>query len=122
MNTIKPPESETPIPDDAPPAFDKTAARARYRALMRSKPMRFMYALTTVVILATWILGIAAAYAPEVKNLPNHDITVAVAACKDCHNKGINAAPAFNHSYAPSCGFCHQQGLPPAVPASIRVR
>lgn len=100
-------------PDAAPPPFDKEAARARYRKLMRSTPMRLLYALTIVVILMTWVLGIAAAFAPDVKKLPGHDITVSVPACKQCHNAGINNAPRFNHNYAPSCGFCHQQSPPP---------
>ena len=109
-------------PEEGPPPFDKAAARARYRALMRSAPMRLMFAVTALVILTTWALGIAAAYAPEVKALPGHDISVPVAACKDCHNKGLPTAPPFNHSYAPSCGFCHQQGPPPGAPASSRSR
>ena len=55
---------------------------------------------------------------PEVKSLPGHDISVPVAACKDCHNNGLERVPRFNHSYAPSCGFCHQQGPPPNLPTS----
>lgn len=114
------PDTETPA--EGPPPFDKAAARARYRALMRSAPMRLMFAVTALVILTTWALGIAAAYAPEVKALPGHDISVPVAACKDCHNQGLPTAPPFNHSYAPSCGFCHQQGPPPSPPTSSRSR
>ena len=111
-------DPDTEAPAEGPPPFDKAAARARYRALMRSAPMRFMFALTALVILTTWALGIAAAYAPEVKSLPGHDISVPVAACKDCHNNGLERVPRFNHSYAPSCGFCHQQGPPPTPPTS----
>ena len=44
------------------------------------------------------------------------------AACKDCHTQRINQAPAFNHAYAPTCGFCHVQGLPSVAPATGRVR
>lgn len=114
-----PPELSADTPPEAgPPAFDKQAARARYRKLMRSTPMRLMYAITVLVILTTWGLGIAAAYAPDVKKLAGHDISVPVAACKDCHNAGLSTAPTFNHSYAPSCGFCHRQDLPPNLPAA----
>lgn len=116
------PEPELDDAESAPAAFDKTAARARYRALMRSAPMRFLFALTALVIVVTWIFGIGAAFAPDVKALPDHDITVAVAACKTCHTQTINNAPAFNHAFAPTCGFCHQQGPPPALPASGRTR
>lgn len=115
---------ETPAEADpeAPPPFDKQAARARYRALMRSWPMRLMFALTGLVIISTWALAVGAAYGPDVKALPGHDLSVAPAACKDCHGRRINNAPAFNHAYAPTCGFCHVQALPPAVPASGRLR
>lgn len=102
--------------DDTPPVFDKVAARARYRKLMRSWPMRLMYALTAFAILAAWGLGIGSAFAPDVEKLQGHDITVSAAQCKTCHNSGLNKAPAYNHSYAPTCGFCHRQGLP--IPSS----
>ena len=102
--------------DNAPPVFDKAAARARYRKLMRSWPMRLMYILTAVTILAAWGLGIGSAFAPDVEKLPGHDITVSAAQCKSCHNNGLNSAPVYNHSYAPTCGFCHRQGLP--IPSS----
>ena len=52
------------LPDeqpDAAPVFDKAAARARYRAMMRSWPMRLMFAMTGVVIVATWVFAFAAA-------------------------------------------------------------
>ncbi len=118
-----PPDLPTESPPEAgPPAFDKQAARLRYRKLMRSTPMRLMYAITVLVILTTWGLGIAAAYAPDIKKLAGHDLAVPVAACKDCHNNALTQAPKFNHSYAPSCGFCHRQELPPNLPAPGRAR
>jgi hypothetical protein len=118
-----PPElSDDPNPEAGPPAFDKAAARARYRKLMRSTTMRLKYAITVLVILTTWGLGIAAAYAPDVKQLAGHDLSVPVAACKSCHNAGLSTVPTFNHSYAPSCGFCHRQDAPPLPPAAGRVR
>ena len=109
-------ETPTPEAEEGPPPFDKEAARARYRALMRSWPMRLMFFMTGVVIVLTWVLAFGAAYGPEVEDLPGHDLTVAAAACKNCHNAGLNGAPSFNHSFAPTCGFCHKQGLPPGLP------
>ncbi len=102
-------------PEELPPetaTFDKEAARARYRALMRSWPMRLMFFTTGLVIVLTWVLAVGAAYGPDVKTLPGHDMSVPIAACKDCHNKGVAVAPKFNHSFAPTCGFCHVQAFP----------
>ncbi|MBM7843183.1 hypothetical protein [Herpetosiphon giganteus] len=113
------------LPDeqpDAAPVFDKEAARARYRAMMRSWPMRLMFAMTGLVIVATWVFAFGAAYGPDVKELPGHDVTVAVAECKTCHNAGLPTAPSFNHSFAPTCGFCHVQGMPPTTPLTSTSR
>ncbi len=103
---------EDPAAEEAAPTFDKEAARARYRALMRSWPMRLMFIVTGLVLVMTWVLAFGSAYAPNVEKLPGHDITVGVAECKGCHNSGLNSAPRYNHAYAPTCGFCHRQGLP----------
>ncbi|HEX6293073.1 MAG TPA: hypothetical protein VFZ66_28075 [Herpetosiphonaceae bacterium] len=102
-----------PAPDE-PPQFDIEAARARYRKLMRSWPMRTMYLLLALVILFAWAWGIAAAIGPDVENLPGHDITVPTESCIACHTTAASAenAPPMNHPAAPTCGFCHLQGLP----------
>jgi hypothetical protein len=119
--SITPPTD--PAPDEpiepAPPAFDREAARARYRKLMRSWPMRLTYLLLALTILFAWGWGIAAAVAPDVELLPGHDITVPTAQCIDCHTAGAvaNGAPPMSHPSAPSCGFCHRQGPPPAAGA-----
>ena len=109
-------------PDHTPPAFDKEAARKRYRAMMRSRPMRLMYAITGLVLLATWVLAFGSAFAPNVETLPGHDITVGVAQCRNCHNTGLNNAPTYNHAFAPTCGFCHRQSLPAELSLGRRVR
>jgi hypothetical protein len=102
-----------PAPDE-PPQFDIEAARARYRKLMRSWPMRSMYLLLVLVILFAWGWGIAAAIGPDVETLPGHDITVPTQSCITCHTEAASAnnAPPMTHPAAPTCGFCHQQGLP----------
>jgi mono/diheme cytochrome c family protein len=107
----KPPPQ--PVPDE-PPQFDIEAARARYRKMMRSWPMRTLYILLALVILFTWAWGIAAAIGPDVENLPGHDITVPTERCIACHSEAASAnnAPPMNHPAAPTCGFCHRQGLP----------
>lgn len=99
---------------DAPPAWDREAARARYRKLMRSWPMRLMYLLLALTILFAWAWGLAAAIAPDVETLPGHEITVPTNACVTCHaiNPAANNAPPMNHPVAPTCGFCHRLGLP----------
>ena|GEM_PF-2043623 len=105
-------EGGTPEPDPRP-AFDKEAARARYRRTMRSRPMKALGIFTILVILVSWAFGIAAAVAPDVERLPGHDITVGRDACISCHAQPIDNAPAMNHPSTPTCGFCHLQGLPP---------
>ena len=115
--------SSTPpfdAPPDEPKPFDREAARARYRKMMRSRPMRLMYLLLVLVILFAWAWGIAAAIAPDVERIPGHDITVPTQECITCHTTGAAArgAPPMNHPRAPSCGFCHLQGLPEAGPGT----
>jgi cytochrome c553 len=109
-------ESTNPEPLDrnAPPPFDREAARARYKKFMRSWPMRTMYLVLVLTILFAWGWAGAAAFAPSVERLPGHDITVATQACVSCHTDGAvaNDAPPMNHPVAPSCGFCHRQSVP----------
>jgi hypothetical protein len=109
------PPPTQPVDPDAPPPFDIEAARARYRKLMRSWPMRLIYLLLVVVILFAWFWAGAAAFASSVENLPGHDITVPTQNCIACHTEdaAANNAPPMNHPAAPSCGFCHRQGPPP---------
>lgn len=99
---------------EEPPTWDREAARARYRRLMRSWPMRLMYLLLIVTILFAWVWGIAAAVAPSVENLPGHDVTVPPRACVQCHTVGAaaNNAPPINHPIPPTCAFCHRQSPP----------
>lgn len=103
---------------DAPPAFDIEAARARYRRQMRSRPMRALGVFTVLIVLLSWGLAVAAAYAPDVERLPGHDVTVTRAACVACHTRHIDNAngaprvPPMNHPATPTCGFCHVQGPP----------
>jgi hypothetical protein len=104
-------------PDESPPpepVWDREAARARYRRLMRSWPMRVTYVLLVLVILFSWAWGIAAAFASSVETLPGHDVTVPTQACITCHTTDAAryAAPPMSHPAAPSCGFCHRQSLP----------
>ncbi|HEU5103052.1 MAG TPA: hypothetical protein VFU22_28715 [Roseiflexaceae bacterium] len=96
----------------AAPAFDKEAARRRYRATMRGPYMRSMYVLLALVILAAWGLGIGAAFARDVERLPNHDLTVPPSRCVTCHAQPSSGAPIMPHVTFPSCGFCHRQGPP----------
>ncbi|HEY0607299.1 MAG TPA: hypothetical protein VGD58_30550 [Herpetosiphonaceae bacterium] len=107
------PQTPQPAPDE-PPEFDIEAARARYRKLMRSWPMRLMYLLLALTILFAWAWGAAAAIGPDVETLPGHDVTVPTEQCIACHTTGASAsnAPPMNHPEAPTCGFCHRQGLP----------
>lgn len=107
------------------PAWDREAARARYRRMMRSWPMRLSYVVLILVLLFAWGWGIAAAFAPDVENLAGHDIAVPVSTCVTCHTAGAQAAgaPVMNHPPAPSCGFCHRQALPEGMaPAGGWVR
>lgn len=108
--------SDQPPPDDAdrdePPAFDKAAARQRYRATMRGPYMRSMYVLLALVILAAWGVGIGAAIARDVERLPNHDLTVPPSRCVACHTQPSSSAPPMPHIAFPSCGFCHRQTPP----------
>jgi hypothetical protein len=99
-------------PSPAPPAFDKEAARRRYRATMRSPLMRSLYVLLALVILTTWGLGIAAAIATDVERLPGHDLSVPPSRCVACHTQRTDSAPVMPHITFPTCGFCHRQGPP----------
>ncbi|MBS1965429.1 MAG: hypothetical protein JST60_06365, partial [Chloroflexi bacterium SZAS-1] len=69
----------------APPAFDKEAARRRYRATMRGPFMRTMNILLALIILAAWGFGIAAVFARDIEKLPDHGITVSPSRCITCH-------------------------------------
>ena len=93
------PQAPQPAPDE-PPEFDIVAARARYRKLMRSWPMRLMYLLLALTILFAWAWGAAAAIAPDVETLPGHDITVQTQQCIACHTTGASAsnAPGSPHN------------------------
>jgi hypothetical protein len=91
-----------------PAPFDRTAARARYRALMRGRLMRSMYVVLAIVLLAAWGLGIASIVAKDVERLPGHDLGVGPTRCITCHTQP-GGAPAMPHVAFPSCGFCHRQ-------------
>jgi hypothetical protein len=95
-------------PDDAVP-FDIEAARARYRRQMRGRPMRILGLFTVAIILLSWAFAAAAAFAPDVERLPDHDITVSRNACLSCHAEPAGTAPPMNHPSTPTCGFCHLQ-------------
>ena len=97
------------------PKWDIEAARARYRRQMRSRPMRLLGIFTVVVILLSWAFAVAAAYGPDVTELPGHDLTVRREACISCHARQSAEAPPMSHPAAPSCGFCHLQGAPAAT-------
>lgn len=107
-----PPTQPDPNP---PPAWDREAARARYRKMMRSWPMLTMYALLALVLLFSFAWAGAAVFASSVEALPGHDITVPTQSCITCHTTAAaaNNAPPMNHFAAPSCGFCHRQSAPP---------
>ena len=92
-----------------PPAFDKEAARRRYRATMRGPFMRSMYVLLALIILVAWGLGIAAVFARDVERLPGHDLSVPPSRCISCHTTSTTTAPQMPHMAFPSCGFCHRQ-------------
>jgi hypothetical protein len=104
--------------DDAktpdPHAFDKEAARRRYRATMRGPRMRLLYALLALVILASWGFGVAAVFATDVERLPSHDLGVSPRQCRACHIQRLDGAPTIPHITFPTCGFCHRQS--PAAP------
>ncbi len=108
------PINPKPLDPNAPPPFDREAARVRYKKFMRSWPMRTMYLVLVLTILFAWGWAGAAAFAPSVERLPGHDITVATQACVSCHTDSAvaNNAPPMNHPVAPSCGFCHRQSVP----------
>src|SRR5262245_12175998 len=97
---------------DNPPAFDKEAARRRYRATMRSPYMRWLYALLALVILASWGFGIAAAFATDVERLPGHDLSILPRQCIACHTQRLDGVPPMPHIAFPTCGFCHRQAPP----------
>jgi hypothetical protein len=98
-------------PDDAnPPAFDKEAARRRYRATMRGPFMRSMIIMLAIIMLIAWGLGIASVFAKDVERLPGHDFAVPPSRCVACHTQQLEDAPPMPHIAFPSCGFCHRQG------------
>jgi hypothetical protein len=82
--------------------------------MMRGRPMRALGVFTILVVLVSWAFGVAAAFAPDVERLPRHDITVTRDACINCHVRQIEQSPPMSHPSAPTCGFCHMQGLPAA--------
>ncbi len=112
MTNIQPSQ---PTPDE-PPQFDIEAARARYRRMMRSWPMRVTYMLLILVILFSWSFALASAFASDVEHLPNHDVTVPTPNCISCHTSAASTynAPPMNHPATPTCGFCHRQAVPQA--------
>lgn len=103
---MTPPELPEP-----PPAFDKEAARRRYRATMRGPFMRANYVLLALIILCAWGLGGVAVWASDVERLPGHDVRIGPARCVACHSAATDNAPAIPHANFPSCGFCHRQGV-----------
>jgi hypothetical protein len=112
MNDQPPQDDSDSSAQAAAPAFDKEAARRRYRATMRGPYMRSMYVLLALIILAAWGVGIGAALARDVERLPNHDLTVPPSHCVACHSQPSSSAPVMPHVAFPSCGFCHRQGPP----------
>jgi hypothetical protein len=115
MNPDSPPDDSDAANADQPgakptaPAFDKEAARRRYRATMRGPFMRTMYMLLAVILLVAWGFGIAAVFAKDIERLPDHDVTVPPSRCVICHTQPLGAAPPMPHPAFPSCGFCHRQ-------------
>ena len=97
----EPSEAESTAPP-ATPAFDKEAARRRYRATMRGPFMRALYVLLALVILAAWGLGIGAVFARDVERLPGHDLSVSPSRCVSCHTAPAARAPAMPHIAFPS--------------------
>lgn len=111
------PEDEPQLPDEPQaPAWDREAARARYRKMMRGPFMRGVGIITVVAILLSWAWGAAAAFAPNVEHLPNHDFGVPTQQCIVCHTRQLPnqqaEVPRMPHPAAPSCGFCHRQSFP----------
>jgi len=82
MNDQPRPNDSAHTDPPAAPAFDRAAARRRYRATMRGPFMRSMYVLLALVILAAWGLGISAVFARDVERLPGHDLSVAPSRCE----------------------------------------
>src|SRR5215211_264303 len=91
-------------PDDPKPAFDREAARRRYRATMRGPFMRSMYVMLAIVVLLAWGLGIAAVFAKDIERLPDHDLAVPPSQCVACHTQRLEDAPPMPHIAFPSCG------------------
>ena len=100
--------SDSPPDDTNSPAFDKEAARRRYRATMRGPFMRSMNIMLAIILLIAWGLGIASVFAKDVEHLPGHDFAVPPSRCVACHTQ--QDAPPMPHIALPSCGFCHRQG------------
>lgn len=106
---MNPDPSQTgPAPPERP-AFDKEAARQRYRATMRGPFMRTMNLLLILILLISWGFGIAAVFGKDVERLPDHGVNVPPSRCVVCHTQAGSAAPPMPHVAFPSCGFCHRQ-------------
>jgi hypothetical protein len=101
---------EEPSAEPPAPAFDKEAARRRYRATMRGPFMRSMNILLVIIVLLAWGFGVAAVVAKDVERLPNHDLAVPPSRCVVCHTQQLEDTPPMPHIVFPSCGFCHRQG------------
>jgi len=116
MNPNSPPldpdavNPDQPSDEPAAPAFDKEAARRRYRATMRGPFMRSMNIILAIVLLIAWGLGIASVFAKDVERLPGHGFAVPPSRCVACHTQQLEGAPPMPHIAFPSCGFCHRQG------------
>ncbi|GAC1548021.1 MAG: hypothetical protein NVS4B8_15090 [Herpetosiphon sp.] len=124
-STLETTNDESEMQAEGPPPFDREAARARYRKMMRGPFMRGVGVVTVIVILLSWLYGAAAALAPNVEHLPQHQFGVSTAQCIMCHTTGAQAPavpgvphpPVMRHPSAPSCGFCHRQSFPELPPA-----